>query len=291
LEPPYTNARTFDGPCQGFDEYGDKYTPMGFGCGHLNAPESAALRFIGGCNTLDVPSSGTFEIGPLEAKCSGPQVIRVSAQSMANYGPQYIYVEYRRGVGTVGSDNRSLQGIYFHASAEYGGNATGIDSGDRHNSDYALDPFLIHQPLTTVDSVWTEPSSGATFKLIALGDTATVEVTIPEGGSGPATCIDGGLPPFSPVCSTFVNDAGAPDRREDDVARDVDRDAVVVRDADSDAAEGSASTLSVPPGDSNDAGCSCSMSDDRGSAHTPPVLLGLAALVTARRRRSTRRVH
>ena len=288
--PPYT-IRTLDsGPCQGFSEYGDKYTPMGGSCGHLNAPESAALGFLGGCNTLDVTSSGTFEIGPIEAKCSGPQVVRISARATVNYGPQHIYVEYRRGVGSVGSDTRSVQGIYFRASAEYGGNATGIDSGDRHNMDYALDPFLIHEPLTTVDATWTEPSSGATFRLAAIGDTATVDVLIPEGGSGATTCIDGSQPPASPLCSTIVIDGGARDSGEADVLRDADTDAVVLRDAgaDADAAADGRGTLGGPTGGPGDGGCACSVPGAPASASTPTVLFGLTLLLpTRRRRRST----
>ena len=296
-EPPYVTQTVDSGACQGFSEYGDRYTPLGFGCGHLNAPESAALGFIGGCNTLDVTSSGTFEIGAIEAKCSGPQVIRTSARAMGNYGPQYIYVEYRRGVGSVGSDKRSVQGIYFHASAEYGGNPTGIDSGERHNLDYALDPFQIREPLTTVDAPWTEPSSGATFKLTAMGDTATVEVLIAEGGSGAVTCIDGAPPPSSPLCSPIVMDAGARDSGEADVLHDADPDADVLRDASADAAilrdastdvDGSAGTLGAPTGGSGDGGCSCSVHGAPASAHTP-VFFGLTALVAARRRRRSTR--
>jgi hypothetical protein len=157
---------------------------MGGGCGHFNAPESAAQGFISGCNTLDVASSGTFEIGPIEAKCSGPQVLRVPAKAMAQYGPLYVYLEYRRGSGSVASDSKSPKGVYFHASAEYGGDHTDIFFDAGHDYDYALDPFYIHDPLATVDSTWTEPSSGATFKLTAIGDTATVDVTIP--GARPA---------------------------------------------------------------------------------------------------------
>jgi hypothetical protein len=275
--------------CQGFAEYGDRYTPMGSGCGHFNALESGALGFISGCNTLTVTSSGTFDIGPIEAKCSGPQVIRIAANAKLNFGPQYIYVEYRRGAGSVGSDTRSPQGIYFHASAEYGGNATGIDSGDRHNLDYALDPFDIHVPLTTVGSTWTEPSSGATFELTAMGETATVEVTIPDGGGHAATCIDGALPPPFPMCSTIVIDAGTSDGGEAGVEPDAAPDAVDAGDAvdaraGRDAAATGGSIFISLPEDPGDDGCSCRFAVGPASTRTPLAWLGLAALLAARRR-------
>jgi len=211
-----------------------------------------------------------------------------------NFGPQYIYVEYRRGAGSVGSDTRSPQGIYFHASAEYGGNATGIDSGDRHNLDYALDPFDIHVPLTTVGSTWTEPSSGATFELTAMGETATVEVTIPDGGGHAATCVDGALPPPSPMCSTIVIDAGTSDGGEAGIEPDAPPDAVdasAAVDANADrgaAATGGGSIFISLPGDSGEDGCSCSIPVGRASTRTPLLLLGLTALRSARGARSNK---
>ena len=108
--PPYVAGGYGPPACEGGFQM-DPFTPMGDGCGHLSAPESGALGFISGCNTLDVTSSGTFEIGPIEAKCTGPQVIRISANASLNFGPQYIYVEYRLGGQAVRSDLLSRRGI------------------------------------------------------------------------------------------------------------------------------------------------------------------------------------
>jgi MYXO-CTERM domain-containing protein len=211
---PYGNGASYGGSsCPGYSEYGDPNTPMGGGCGHFNSPEMGAMRFISGCNTIEVTSSGIFEIGPLEKKCAGPQVIRVPTNTMANRGPQYIYIEFRLGGAggskTVPSDNKSPRGIYFFASAEYGGAPTGIVA-DMHDLDYAVDPFRIRGELATVGTSWTEPVSGATFKLNAIGDTATVEVTITGGSGGAPQCLGGGTPPTSPSCGA-VTDAGVPD--------------------------------------------------------------------------------
>jgi len=294
-DPPYV-AGTFSKGlwCLGFNEYGDTYTPMGGGCGHFNAPEAAALGYISGCNTLDVTRSGTFEIGPIEAKCSGPQVIRISANAMANYGPQYIYVEYRRGAGSVSSDRVSRQGIYFHASAEYGGNWTGKSSpDDRHNLDYALDPYEIHDPVTTVGATWTEPSSGATFELTALGDTARVEVTIPGVGTGAATCIDGTMPPSSPTCTTITIDAGASDAGSvgEEAGSELDGGGPALDGAHEDVGLRSSATdgsLEVPTDSSSEDGCSCSIPGRSASHRRLAALLTLAALICRRRRYATR---
>jgi hypothetical protein len=310
---PYI-TKTYGGTtqCTGFSEYGDQYTPMGGGCGHFNAPESAAQGFISGCNTLDVTSSGTFEIGPIEAKCSGAQVIRVSANAMQHFGPQYVYLEYRKGIGSVGSDTKSPKGVYFHASAEYGGNLTNIYFDAGHDYDYALDPFYIHAPISTVDSTWTEPSSGATFKLTAIGDTATVDVTIPGSTAGAAKCIDGATPPAAPMCATISTpdggttpDAGTGGRG--DASPDTGKGGTGVADAAPEVggaggssgsgggATGGTGGTGGTSGSSgsggsggSSGGCGCTIPGGNSPARLPALLLGLAALLPALRRRSQR---
>jgi MYXO-CTERM domain-containing protein len=310
--PPYGASAYGGTACGGYMEYGDTLTPMGGGCGHFNAPESAALAFISGCNTLDVTSSGTYEIGPMEAKCSGPQVIRVPiANSTVNVGPQYVYVEYRRGSGAIPSDTRSPAGIHFHASAEYGGNKTTIDSGAGHDYDYALDPFSIHAPIGTVDGSWTEPASGATFTLKTIGETATVEVTLTGGGTGAAKCIDGNTPPSAPMCAPIVvvpPDGGAPpDSGRDGGSADAALDAGggtadAAREAGG-ASGGSAGTGGSTGGTGgasggtggaggsggSSSGCSCSVQGSDAPNSGRLALLGLALLVPAVRRRRPRR--
>jgi MYXO-CTERM domain-containing protein len=206
--PPYGNSASYGPPACGgtFSEYGDPTSPMGGGCGHFNSPEMGAMRYITGCNTLAVTNSGTFEIGPLEQKCAGPQVIQVPIPgSMVNKGPQYLYVEYRLGQGTVGSDSVTPKGLHFYASAEYGGAKTNIPA-DNRDLDYAVDPFRLRAPFNTAGMAYTEPQSGVTFTLMSSGATATVQVTVPNGMGDP-TCVGGGTPPASPMCG-IVTDAG-----------------------------------------------------------------------------------
>ncbi len=198
---PYASADYGGAACAGFSEYGDKLTPMGGGCGHFNAPEMGHMGFISGCNTVAVAANGTFEIGPIETRCSGPQVLRVAGATSVNQGPQYVYADYRKGMGTIGSDTRSPAGIYLHASAQYGGNLTNTQDPDNR---YAVDPFSLHAPLTAGQS-WTEPTSGVTFNVMALGDTATVQLTFASAGGAGPKCIDGSTPPASPMCNAVVD--------------------------------------------------------------------------------------
>ncbi len=223
--PPYASTDYGNAQCSGFREYGDAYTPMGAGCGHFNAMESGSLALISGCNTVAVTSSGSFEIGPIETRCTGPQVLRVRGAANVNQGPQYIHAEYRKGKGTLASDTKSLAGVYLHASAVYGGNLT--DTVDPDNR-YAVDPFLIHAPLSAGQE-WTEPSSGVTFRVVSMGGTATVQLTFAGGGTGAPKCADGSTPPSAPTCSggpVTGNDGGVADSGRVDAARvDSGRDA------------------------------------------------------------------
>ena len=271
--PPYVTGGYGPMSCEGaFDN--DPFSPMGGSCGHFSAPESGALGFISGCNTLDVTSSGTFEIGPIEAKCSGPQVIRISANATVNFGPQYIYVEYRLGGQAVRSDLVSTRGVYFHASAEYGGNRTNIPDAS-FSRYYALDSIYIRDPIDTVGATWTEPSSGATFKLIAMGPTATVEVTLPDSTAGPAQCIDGTSPPSAPTCAPTL-------------ARFRDGGAL----ADGSNGGNPGNDAGSRPEDDGAGDCGCRMMQGSASKQRPVIVFGLAALLISlcrRRRRDTSR--
>jgi hypothetical protein len=205
--PPYASTQWGSSSCPSYNEYGDGYTPMGGGCGHFNAPEMAEMGYISGCNMLAVTSSGTFEIGPIETRCAGPQVLQVPGAANVNQGQQYIYVEYRKGKGTVGSDNKSPQGLYFHASAEPGGLPAPMPPDP--DLPYVVDPFYIHAPLTSANASWTESTSGATFTLVSVGNTATVQVSLPGGGDGGAVkCVDGTTPPTSPMCGVSPDAGG-----------------------------------------------------------------------------------
>jgi hypothetical protein len=195
---PYASADYGGAACAGFREYGDTYTPMGGGCGHFNAPEMGHMGFVSGCNTVDVAANGTFEIGAIETRCSGPQILRVAGTANVNQGPQFVYAHYRKGQGTVGSDSRSPRGVYLHASAKYGGNLTNTQDPDNR---YAVDPFSLHAPLAA-NQEWTEPTSGVTFRVMAAGETATVQLTFASGGGAGPKCIDGSTPPSAPMCGS-----------------------------------------------------------------------------------------
>ncbi len=322
--PPYASADYGNAQCAGFREYGDGYSPMGAACGHFNAMESGTLGLISGCNTIAVTASGTFEIGPLETRCTGPQVLRVGGAANVNQGPQFIYAEYRRGKGTLGSDAKSVAGVYLHAAAPYGGNLTNTVDPDNR---YAVDPFLIHAPLGAGQE-WMEPSSGVTIRVVSMGNTATVQLTFAAGGSGAPKCVDGSTPPSAPTCSggpvggtdAGIIDSGRTDGSRADGGRaegggsggGAGSDAGGGADAGraSAGASGSGgsggttggsanagtagSTIgaagnSGPTTETGDSGCGCRISAASASPRprTDALLIGLGVLIAALRRRRT----
>ena len=92
-------------------EYGDPFDPMGRACRHMNAYMKAFQGWFGGCNMVEVTSSGTFTINPLELPCDGVQVLQIPMPKMRPFtrsgggGPSGIttlthyYVEFRSSHG------------------------------------------------------------------------------------------------------------------------------------------------------------------------------------------------
>ena len=67
-------------------EYGNRMTPMGSGCGMLNAPRPLVRQLIGGCNGVKVTASGTFNLFPLETACNGIQAIQIPMITTGTHG-------------------------------------------------------------------------------------------------------------------------------------------------------------------------------------------------------------
>jgi len=198
-------------------EYGSTMSTMGAGCKQFNAYERWYMQWLSGCNGVRVPSSGTFNLMPLETQCPGAvQVLQVPfPATLAVSDPQATtttvnlkdyYVELRTAGGIF--DAYSTGGRGGGSSVTFTGPTVFI---------YASDD--VHVPATTGrggggNSVWTElinttptgtaitgltavgqsfvdPAGGPTITLQSIGATgATIEVTNTTGTASP-TCIDG----------------------------------------------------------------------------------------------------
>jgi hypothetical protein len=181
-------------------EYGDSYDPMGRGCRHMNAAQKAYLGWLGRCNMVSVPASGTFNLVPLELPCNGVQVLQIKMPKARPF--------YRSGGGgSAGVTELTHYYVEFRAPI-------GIDrglgpvvqirvSGDtRPGNMRALHTwFLDMDPAsTTLDGLtatglktFKDPSTDLTITLDEIGPSnsyAKVTVNVP-GGEGTATCLGG----------------------------------------------------------------------------------------------------
>jgi MYXO-CTERM domain-containing protein len=208
---PYT------GGCQGYSEYGDPFTPMGTGCGHFTAVEVGELNAFSACNVIDV-ADGTYQIGPLELGCTGPQVLRWKDPQGARRA-EYVHLEYRR---KIGHDNttRLIEGVYAHYGAEFKDpSVVGWQTPANGASDFLVSMAASSKAAILAGQSWTA-TGGAVFRVVSLGDTATIEVTN-SGNSNGATCLDGTPAPESPptCCATGVCDGDSPDGGTIDAGR------------------------------------------------------------------------
>jgi len=192
LSPPYT------GSCQGYSEYGDPYSPMGNGCGHLTAVEIGELNGFTPCNVIDV-IDGTYEMGAIEQACTGPQVLRWKDPKGARRA-EYVYVEYRRKLGIEATSTRLIEGIYIHYGAEYKDpSVLNWQTPANGASDFLVPTGgTASKAALLAGQSWTAVG-GAVFHVVSLGDTAVVQVSN-TGRTGGATCLDGTMASGPPTC-------------------------------------------------------------------------------------------
>jgi hypothetical protein len=178
-------------------EYGNRYTPMGSACGHLNAHDKWYERFFGGCNAVKVTASATINLMPIEAACNGIQAVQIPmlvttrtvrpTQGNSNIPLKNYYLEYRGPWGYDSSTARNPT-VLVHAGDD-------IHAANRTSTwSWLLDM----NPMTTnafdgmtVGQTFNDPAGSISFTLMSADTTkAVVQITI-EGGTGEPTCMDG----------------------------------------------------------------------------------------------------
>jgi hypothetical protein len=169
--------------CSGFQEYGSPYTPMANGNNvYLNAWERIQMSFFSGCNVLTVGTSGTYDIGPLNSTCEGPQVLRFAAD-LAGTIQRYWYLEYRQPYGI-----EQANGVLLHYTAD-------ITKGGWSKCDYGgpdcPEDWVINtkggsaaDALMQAGATWTSPE-GVVVNVTSLGATAKFDLTFPKAGVAP----------------------------------------------------------------------------------------------------------
>ncbi|HEY2901010.1 MAG TPA: hypothetical protein VGL59_10570 [Polyangia bacterium] len=184
-------------------EYGDPYDPMGHGCYHMNMYQKAYQGWVQGCNSVLTPSSGTFDIFPMELACNAIQVLQVPMPKTRPFtrpaaggggggvtNLAYYYIEYRQLSGNFEkAAGNVFQGVLIHAGEQY----RTIAQGGRYP--YLLDmtpeTATFNDAALGVGKSFTDPAGGVTITVMSADATkATVKIDI-AGGTGMPTCIDG----------------------------------------------------------------------------------------------------
>ena len=75
-------------------EYGDNFDIMGLNVGHMNAYHKEKLGFFDAANIVEVSSSGSYTIQPIENNTTAPQILKIKRDSS-----KFDYIEYRQPIG------------------------------------------------------------------------------------------------------------------------------------------------------------------------------------------------
>ena len=179
------------------NEYGDSYDPMGRACRHTNAYQKAYQGWFSGCNVVDVFSTGTFTLLPIELPCNGAQALQIPMPRTRPY--------FREGGGgSAGTIN--LTHYYVEMRAPQGfdrGLTPQVQirvSGDiRQRNQGGINTwFLDMNPATaTLDGLvaggsFTDPNGGLKITVESIDAThATIKVEVPGAVDKAPTCMDG----------------------------------------------------------------------------------------------------
>jgi hypothetical protein len=177
----YCGDVPFDDSCN-YEEYGSPYDPMGYGCGHMAAPDKEYMSWLEGCNVVTASADGTFNILPSEVPCNGTQALRVPT-----FDGSYYYIEYRQPIGFDSDQEDGFGGVLVHVSrppeSEWDGGpyAYLIDLG--------VGAFLAE------GESYADPGGTVTMTVDELHDThAVVSVVFPGVPAADPTCNGGGKP-------------------------------------------------------------------------------------------------
>jgi MYXO-CTERM domain-containing protein len=171
-----------------FEEYGDPYDPMGGGCYHMNMLQKGYMGWMDGCNGVNAPVSGTYNLVPMELPCNGLQSLRLPIAANNDDWGDYYYIEYRRPIGDW--DN-VLSGVLLRIGEDYRTGKYGGPNG------YIIDAHDGPGAFLHAGDTYDDYLGRVSFTVVEENEThAVIQVTYPNGGSGAATCLDMSTPPM-----------------------------------------------------------------------------------------------
>ncbi len=178
-------------------EYGDSYDPMGRACRHTNAYQKAYQGWFAGCNMVDVYSTGTFTLLPIELPCNGAQALQIPMPRTRPF--------FREGGGGAGG-TVNLTHYYVEMRASQGfdrGLPPQVQirvSGDiRQRNQGGINTwFLDMNPATpALDGLvaggsYTDPNGELKITVESIDTaSATIKVEVPGAVDKAPTCMDG----------------------------------------------------------------------------------------------------
>jgi hypothetical protein len=176
-------------------EYGNRYTPMGSGCGHFAAYDKWYGGIFSGCNGVKVTASGTFNLLPLESACNGVQGIQIPMlKTTRTADPQqgspqplkHYYLEYRGPWGLDTAVKTPQVMVYagddVHAASKTSNWTWLLDMAPSSTSTF--------EGLAT-GQAFTDPAGGITVTVVSTDTTkAVVQIDVEGGAGAPPTCMD-----------------------------------------------------------------------------------------------------
>ena len=174
-------------------EYGDRYDPMGNGCGHMNAFQKAYQGWFDRCNLVEVTSSSTFTLLPLEVACNGVQALQVPMPRSRVFSHAgglteltHYYLELRAPLGI--DEKLTPQPVV----------QVRVSNDTRSRTQRGVHTWLLDMKPGTgaLDGLaegesFTDPTGSPRIIVESVGAfSASVRVEI-DGGEGAAICMDG----------------------------------------------------------------------------------------------------
>jgi MYXO-CTERM domain-containing protein len=182
------------------DEYGNLYSPMGFGdCGHFVAMDKWYGGYFGGCNLVKVASTATLNLMPIEIPCNGIQGIQIAMpKTTRSYTAEqddrptalkYYYLELRVN-GTPGETTLIKAPTVL---VIVGDNLGATNRESTHTFLLDMNPSTnSYDGMTAAGQSFSDPAGGLMFSVVSIDKTqATIQVTYTNGSGAGPTCIDG----------------------------------------------------------------------------------------------------
>lgn len=181
-------------------EYGNRYTPMGSGCGHFVAMDKWYGGYFTGCNGVKVSSSGTFNLMPIETACNAIQGLQIvmpkttrtfkAQQDTSAYPIKNYYLELRVNGAPGESTSVKAPAVFVNV----GDDIQVATKTSRHSFLLDMNPSTANSfdGMTAPGQSFSDPGGGLTFTVMSIDAThASIQVTYDNPSGAAATCMDG----------------------------------------------------------------------------------------------------